>query len=301
MKLGVADNFREFVVLPVSSVTFNMKSGNVTRFSFFFRVPVADVGEESNRVSDARVRPSSITSRGVMVLIRDNGRVIGSSKPLPPSPRSKFRSKLRPKPKLLSSMGLLEYELRFNIGDGVRLPTLDGELSKFRLLLMLLLLLPPILLLLARNWLGLMKVNGEKLLLILLLLLLKPKLRLCNRLSSSWFDWNKSVWSILSWPLALLFLLLLILLAEVIGTFCVAAATTGNAFPKFWYCCKFWLCWFNPLNCWLNVFNCWLIVPKLFNCWLIAARLLLLGDARKLVRVGDPHSALSPTNNGSGD
>lgn len=61
IKLGVADNFLALVMLPHSSVIFNVKSGNVTRLSFFRMVPLLDAidvddvddGIAFNRVSDA--------------------------------------------------------------------------------------------------------------------------------------------------------------------------------------------------------------------------------------------------------
>lgn len=145
---------------------------------------------------------------------------------------------------------------------------------------------------------------------LILLLLLKPNVKFCNRFNSSWFDWNKSVcikWSELFIQLLLLLLLfvsLLLLLLLLIGTgFIDNGCIAENAFVllKFWKCCKFWCCWFSPVNCWVNVLSCWLMVPKLLNCWFIVAMLLLFGVNKNDFRMGEPHSVWSAPNTPMGD
>lgn len=77
--------------------------------------------------------------------------------------------------------------------------------------------------------------------------------------------------------------------------------TLFKLLPKFWNCCKFWLCWFKPLNCWLSWLSCWLIVPKLLSCWFMVAMLLLFGVITNDLRIGEPHSPCSEPNKATGD
>lgn len=168
--LGVADdgNRLEFIMLPHSSVMCSVKSGNVTRLSFFRMVPlpmvVAIDADDADDVSVLAL-PSDVDNNGIGVAGRNLSVESKMVCTLPLSGVTEMGRKnlaessvivwlvllhsavvgvvivvavIVVNGELLSpNIGLLEYGLRLNTGDGVKFPRLDGEFSKFTLLLLL--------------------------------------------------------------------------------------------------------------------------------------------------------------------
>lgn len=177
--LGVADDGSrlEFMILPHSSVIWSVKSGRVTRLSFFRMVPlpmvvVAIDADEPDDVSVLLLLlllsddDDGDDNSGIGVAGRNFSPESNMVSALPLSGVAEIGRKNFAESSvkcilvlhsaigvvivvdvivvngwLLSNIGLLEYGLRLNTGDCDKFPRLDGELSKFKLLLLLLLLL----------------------------------------------------------------------------------------------------------------------------------------------------------------
>lgn len=76
IKLGVADAFREFVMLPHSSITLNVKSGIVTRLSFFRMVPL--LLDDGTAATDAAIDVDDTLDGNVFSRDSDNDADTGS-------------------------------------------------------------------------------------------------------------------------------------------------------------------------------------------------------------------------------
>lgn len=161
--LGVADdgNRLEFIILPHSSVICRVKSGIVTRLSVFRMVPlpivVAIDPDDPDEVMRLVLLPGDdagfgVVDRGLSPTISnkvnalplsgvvDMGRkkCCGSSAPMLLQSMVLLPlavTAIADNGKLFSNIGLLEYGLRLNTGEGEKFPRFDGELSKFKLLL----------------------------------------------------------------------------------------------------------------------------------------------------------------------